>query len=53
MEDAIGGECGTCERQESLGGGSLKERDHLEEMDVNGRIRLIWVLTKQDEKFWA
>jgi hypothetical protein len=43
-EEVMGG--GTCEREEEFGGGSLKERDHLEDTDVNGRGALKWDLNE-------
>lgn len=33
--------------------GNLKETDDLEDLEVDGRINLNWVLNKQDENSWA
>jgi hypothetical protein len=32
--------------------GDLKERDHLEDLDVDGRITLKWVFKKWDGEAW-
>ena len=43
----MGGACGTYGRRESyiqgLGGGHGRERDHLEDLDIDGRIILRWI----------
>ena len=31
-----------------LWGGNLRERDHLEDLDVDGRVILMWVFKKWD-----
>jgi hypothetical protein len=40
----VGGACGTYGREErciqGFGGGNLKERDHVEDLDIGGRIIL-------------
>jgi hypothetical protein len=43
----MGGVCNTCGGGEVLTGfwwGKLKERDHLEELCIDGRIPLKWIL---------
>jgi hypothetical protein len=32
--------------------GTLKGRDHLEDLDLDGRLILKWVLEKEDVKLW-
>jgi len=47
-EDVMG--YGRCETEEEFGGGGcLKERDHLEDEVVDGRLVLKWALTKQHQ----
>jgi len=33
--------------------GNLRERDHLEDSDVDGRIILRWILRKSDVGLWS
>ena len=33
--------------------GNLKERDHVENLDIAGRITLDWGLRKQDGRVWT
>jgi hypothetical protein len=33
--------------------GNLRERDHLEDLDVDGRILLKWTFNKWDEEAWT
>ena len=46
----MGGACGTYGGRErcaqGFGGGDLRERDHWEDQDVDGRIILRWILKK-------
>jgi hypothetical protein len=35
------------------GGGNLRERDHLEDPDVDGRIILTWIFRKWDGEAWT
>ena len=36
-----------------LGGGDLRERDHLEDADLYGRIILKWIFRKWQEWAWT
>ena len=40
-------------RIQVLGGGNLRERDHLGEPDLDGRIRLRWIFMKWDVGEWT
>jgi hypothetical protein len=46
----MGGECSTYGERciQRFGGGKLRERDHLEDSDVDGRIILRWTFRKWD-----
>jgi hypothetical protein len=33
--------------------GNLKERGHLEELDINSRIILYWIFKTKDERVWT
>jgi hypothetical protein len=48
----MGGACSAYGREErhigGFGGGNLRERDHLEEPDEDGRIILRWIFRKWD-----
>jgi len=33
--------------------GRVKERDHVQDLDINGRIALTWILRKEDERLWT
>jgi len=48
----MGGACSTCGRQErfiqSLGGQTLEERDHMQDLGVDGRIVLKWMVKKSE-----
>jgi len=37
---------------QGFGGGNLKERDYMEDLDIDGRI-LIWFVKKQDVSAWT
>jgi hypothetical protein len=51
--DARGGSNGTCGEEETFGGESVRERDHLEEKGVDGRAGVKRVLKKREVKLWA
>jgi hypothetical protein len=48
---------GTCGRQDmciqGFGGGDLIERDHLEDLGIDGSIILKWIFKKWDRKAWT
>jgi hypothetical protein len=52
MQNEMGGACGTHGRQErctqGFGGGHLRERDHLEDLSVEGTILLKLIFKKCD-----
>ena len=33
--------------------GDLRKRDHLEDLDIDGRIILKWIFRKWDEEAWT
>jgi hypothetical protein len=37
---------------QGFGGGNLKEKDYIEDLDVDGRI-LNWIVKKQDGSAWT
>jgi len=51
-KNEIGGECSACggeeRRMQGFGGGNLRERDHLEDPGVDGRLILRWIFMKWD-----
>ena len=53
----MGGPCSTYGGEETLiqgfGGGNLRERDHLEDSGVDGRIILRWIFMKWEEREWT
>ena len=52
----MGGVCGTYGGEEkcaqSFGGQNLKERDRLEDLGIDGRIILNYVLRRWEESVW-
>jgi hypothetical protein len=51
LENKMGGACGTDDRPKKqvhtgFWWGDLRERDHLEDLGVNGNIILLWILKK-------
>jgi hypothetical protein len=53
----MGGACSACggeeRRLQGFGGGNLRERDHLGDSDVDGRIILKWIFRKWDVGVWT
>jgi len=51
----MGGACGTHGEEENytevLGGGKLRGRDHVEDLDINLRIILKWIFEKWDGRY--
>jgi hypothetical protein len=56
-DNEMGRACGTYERKktciEGFGMENLKERGHLEDPGIDGRIILQWVQVKYDENAWT
>jgi len=52
----MGGACSAYGREErrirGFGGGNLRERDHLGNLDADGRIILRWIFRKWDVVVW-
>jgi len=51
----MGGACSTYGREvyTGFGWGNLRESDHLEDQDVDGRVILRWILRKGDVRAWT
>jgi hypothetical protein len=53
----MGGECSTYGGEErciqDFSGGKLREREHLEDPGVDGRIILRWIFRKWDVRAWT
>jgi hypothetical protein len=52
----VGGECSTYGGKrciQDFGGGDLREGDHLEDPDIDGRIILIWIFKQWDGGSWT
>ena len=53
----VGGECNTCLGEErciqGFGGENLRERYHLEDPDIDGRIILGWIVRKWARMAWT
>jgi hypothetical protein len=54
MEDVMGGACGMYGEKMHRGfwWGNLKERDSLEDLGVDGRGIIKWILNKEDMRSW-
>ena len=53
----MGGACSAYGREErrihGIGGGNLRERDHLEDPGIDGRKLLRWIFRKWDVGVWT
>jgi len=57
IENEMGGACsahgGEERHRQGFGGGNLRERDHLGDPGIDGRIILRWILRKLDVGIWT
>jgi len=58
MKGKMGWACGVCGGENKcihtgFWWGAVKGRDHMQDLGINGRIALMWILRREDEMLWT